>query len=140
MEYRKFGNAYVLRLERGEEVVSSLTQFCKEEKILLGKIEGLGACDHLTVGLYDVDEQVYHKKSFDQPFEITSLIGNISNMDGEVYLHIHINVADSQLKCFGGHLNECVISATCELYVTVYEGNVGRKKDPATGLNLYDFH
>ncbi len=44
--------------------------------------------------------------------EITSLVGNISQMNGEVYLHIHINLANEENKVFGGHLTSAIISAT----------------------------
>lgn len=140
MEYRKFGeNHYVVRIDRGEEVVSSLYHLCKEEKITAGEVVGLGAADHVSVGLYNVAEQKYHAKSFDGEMEITSLIGNISVMNGAPYLHIHINVCDPDMNIHGGHLTECRISATSELMVTVLDGTVGRKQDSVTGLNIYDF-
>ena len=139
MEYRKFKDTYVLRLQRGEELVSSIKEFCLKEDVKLGSIEGLGAADYLKVGLYDVGKQVYHSHEFSEPLEITSLTGNISTMNGEVYLHIHINVADEKMNVHGGHLNECRISATCELFIRKLEGTVEREKDPETGLNLYKF-
>ena len=140
MDYKKIENTYVLVLERKEEILTCLNQFCEKEKVFTAKIEGLGACDHVNISVYDVEKQVFHRKDFDQPFEITSLIGNISTMDGRPYLHLHITLADENLHCFGGHLNECVISATAELYVTVLNGTVERKKDPETGFNLFDFN
>ena len=42
-------------------------------------------------------------------------------------------------KVIGGHLNEAVVSATCELFVRKVEGHVGRRLDPETGLNIFDF-
>ena len=52
MEYRRFENSYVVRLNKGEEVISSLKKLCKDENIRLGEITGLGASDliELTVG------------------------------------------------------------------------------------------
>ena len=52
MEYRKFGQTWVLRLDRGEEVIASLTAFCREENVRLGSVEGLGASDHTVIGVY----------------------------------------------------------------------------------------
>ena len=139
MEFRKFGNQYVVRLDRGEEIAASLKKLCTEENIRLGSIQGLGAADHVNVGLFDVGTKVYHTKSFDMPMEITALHGSITRMDGDVYLHIHICVCDSDFHVFGGHMNECRISATCEIIVTVMDGEVGRKHSEEVGLNLYDF-
>ena len=129
MEYRRFNDTYVLRLDPGEEIISCLKRFSEAEKILSGKIEGIGACGHAEVGLYDIKQKVFHNETFDEPFEITSIVGNISTMNDEVYLHIHITMADEEHRCFGGHLYECRISATAELFITVLDGRIGRKKD-----------
>ena len=140
MEYRKFGDSYVLRLDRGEEVLTALTDFCLREQVALGSVEGLGAADHAVIGLYDVGKRQYHKESFDGPMEITSLLGSISTKDGEPYLHLHINLCRADMQVIGGHLNECRISATCELFVRTLAGRVERKLDEeTTGLNLYHF-
>ena len=140
MEYRRFGETYVLRLDRGEEILSCLESFCRTENIKLGSVEGLGASDHVIIGLYDVAKRVYHKSTFDEPMEITSLLGNISTKDGEIYLHLHISLGRADSSVIGGHLNECRISATCELFVRPLSGTVERRLDEdETGLNLYRF-
>ena len=140
MEYRLFGDTYVVRFNRGEEILTALAAFCKAENIRLGSIEALGAADHVVIGLYDVAERQYHKHSFDGPMEITSLTGNISTKDGELYLHLHINLCREDMSVIGGHLNECRISATCEMFVRRLEGTVERGLDAEeTGLNLYKF-
>ncbi len=140
MEYCKSGSLYIVRIDRGEEVISSLTEFCKKEKILSGQITGLGATDKVVIGLYSVATGEYRKTKLIGEMEITSLIGNISSKDGEPYLHIHINVCNPEMQIFGGHLNECHISATCELVVTPGDKKIERRLDAAqTGLNLYEF-
>ena len=140
MEYRKFNDTYVIRMDRGEEIIATLTDFCKKEKVALGSVEALGAADHVLIGLYDVAARQYHKHAFDGPMEITSLVGSISVKDGEPYLHLHINLCREDMSVIGGHLNECRISATCEMFVRVIDGTVNRKLDEAvTGLNLYEF-
>ena len=55
------------------------------------------------------------------------------------YGHFHISIGDDEGRVWGGHLNRAVISATCELVVTVLDGRVERKPDPETGLNLMAF-
>ena len=140
MDYRKFNDTYVIRIDRGEEIMTALTGFCKKEKIALGSVEALGAADHVQIGLYDVASRQYHKHTFDGPMEITSLLGSISSKDGEPYLHLHINLCREDMNVIGGHLNECRISATCEMFVRVLDGTVTRRLDEAvTGLNLFEF-
>ena len=62
-------------------------------------------------------------------------------MDGKPYLHVHITVADVDGHSFGGHLKSVRIGGTAEIFLTVIDGHVGRKKDEitGTGLNLFDF-
>ena len=43
MEYRKFGDTIVLRLEVGEEIAESLAALCEKEKLELCQVSGLGA-------------------------------------------------------------------------------------------------
>ena len=60
--------------------------------------------------------------------------------DGEIYLHLLINLAREDFSVVGGHLAECRLSATCEMFVRRIEGTVERRHDEAvTGLNLYEF-
>ena len=140
MDYRKFNDTYVIRMDRGEEILSSLTELCRKEKISLGSVSALGAADHAVIGLYDVGARQYHRHTFDEPMEITSLVGSISTKEGEPYLHLHINLCWEDMSVIGGHLNECRISATCEMIVRQLDGVVERKLDEAeTGLNLYEF-
>lgn len=139
MKYCKSGSHYVIRIDRGEEVISSLTEFCKKENVASGGVYGLGAADQVMIGLYSVSNQEYHKTELTGEMEITSLLGNISVKEGEPYLHLHINVCDSSMHVFGGHLNHCRICATCELIVMPGEAGIGRRLDPEIGLNVYDF-
>ena len=140
MEYRQFQDTYVIRMDRGEEVVAALTEFCSREGVKLASVSALGAADHVTIGLYDVGAKQYHRRTFEEPMEITSLLGNVSTKDGETYLHLHINLCRADMSVIGGHLNECRISATCEMFVRRLDGAVERRLDEAvTGLNLYEF-
>lgn len=47
--------------------------------------------------------------------------------------------ADQEGHAFGGHLNEAVISATCELVVTCLPGETNRVFSDEVGLNLISF-
>ncbi len=139
MEYKRFENTIVLRMDRGEEILSTLKEVALKENIKLASISALGACDHFVAGVYSVPEQKYYKNEFNGVYEITALVGNINTMNGEYYSHLHITCADGNGRCFGGHLNEARISATCEMIVNIIDGNVDRIHDDNTGLNLFKF-
>ena len=52
MEFQKFGDTYVVRLDKGEEIVASLQALCEKQQIALASVEGIGAADHAVIGLY----------------------------------------------------------------------------------------
>lgn len=135
MEYKKSGNVVVLRLAKGEEVVSSLTTLMEEFDIKSGRVSGIGASDDITIGVYDVPSQTYYKKKIEEDMEILSLSGNLSRNKGIPYIHIHGAFA-SLGNVYGGHVNEVKISATAEIIIDLYDIDVEREFDKETGLNL----
>lgn len=140
MKYKAFGSHYVVRIDKGEEILACLEELCRKEQIKAGSAVGLGATNKIVVGIFDTVNKVYQKKQFTGSMEITSLVGNISTKEGKPYLHFHINVCNGENQILGGHLNECYISATAEITVTKIEGIIERKLSDEIGLNLYDFY
>ena len=139
MEFRRFNDTYVVRMDRGEEVMSTLAGLCEKEGIRLASVEAIGAVDRAVVGLYDVGEKVYHRKEFNEPMEIASLLGTVTEKDAKPYLHLHAMLCDADMQTHGGHVNELRISATCEMVLRLIPGEVGRRPDEVTGLNLFAF-
>ena len=140
MEYRKFGDTIVLRLEVGEEIAESLAALCEKEKLELCQVSGLGAAGQITVGVFDTEKKEYFSREYQGDFEIGSLTGNITRKEGKPYLHLHLVFGNPrQNVCVDGHLNRAVISATAELFVRVLPGSVGRRMDDEVGLNLFQF-
>ncbi len=139
MEYKRFGNTVVVRIDRGEEVLEELKHVALQENVKLANINALGAVGEFTVGVFHTAEKQYAANSFKGDFEIVSLTGSISAMNGEYYAHLHMAAGDKDGHVFGGHLNRAVISATCELFMNVIDGTVERKFSEEVGLNLFDF-
>jgi predicted DNA-binding protein with PD1-like motif len=137
MNFKRFDNKVIVRIDRGEEVVETIKRFCNEQNIQLGSITGLGAADRIKIGLFNTNQKKYYAKELIGDHEITNLTGNISTMNGETYLHIHATVANEEMEAFGGHLNEAVISGTCELVIDVIDGMIDRIFNEDVGLNLY---
>ena len=139
MEYRKFGSDFVVRLDPGDEVVTSLTKLCEKEDIRLGSVSGLGAIHEATIGIFDTEKKQYHSRDYAGMYEIASLVGNLTRMEGKPYLHLHITIGNVVTgECHCGHLSRAVISATGEIIVHVIEGEVTRNLGPV-GLNLFQF-
>ena len=139
MEYRKFGDTYVVRMDRGEDILQSLTGLCRREDIRLAQVDALGAVDHAELCIYDVPTKTFFRKTFDGPMEIGALTGSVTRKEGKPYLHLHGVVCDSDLAAHGGHITALRVSATCEMIVRVFPGEVGRRMDDGIGLNLFQF-
>ena len=139
MEYRKFENKIIARIDKGEEILEKIKEIALQENIKLASINALGATNDFTVGVYKVDEKKYYSNEFKGNFEIVSLTGTINTMNGEFYTHIHMSAGNDKGEVFGGHLNKAIVSATCEMVINVIDGNVDRYFDEETGLNLFKF-
>lgn len=126
------------RLERGENVLHGLTEFCERHQVRVGHLEGLGAVERGRVGYYDQVSEAYREKRFDEGMEIVSLAGNVSQKAGDIFLHCHVTLANRQGRCFGGHLLEGNVAFACEFAVTDLKGApLERSPDTSTGLELW---
>lgn len=136
MQYKKVSGGYLVRMERGEEVMASLIKFVKKYKIKSGFLVGLGACEDLKLGYFDAVKGVYQDKVFKGEYEVTNLTGNISYLDKEPIAHVHITLSDEKFNAIAGHLWSGIVSGTVEIYITVFQAAIKRALDPVTGLNL----
>lgn len=139
MEYKRFNNTLVLRLNIGEEIVDKINEVAVKENITLAHISGIGAVDELIIGVFKPQEKKYYANEFNQDFEVLALNGNISTKDNEVYTHLHISVADELGNAFGGHLNRAVVSVTMEIFITIIDGQLDRYLDESININLLKF-
>jgi len=138
MRYFVLGATYVIRLDAGEKVLESLRSLCEQDKIGAGVFHGLGAVGEAELGWFDGGARDYQTLLIREPCEIVSLHGNVSRLEGKPFLHCHAALADRTFGVRGGHLREAVVSATCEIVLTRFFEEFGRRKDEATGLYLLD--
>ena len=139
MDYRKSGSRYILRLNRGEEIIASITDLCRKENIKAASVNGIGATQSVEAGFYSFQKKKYCGYSINQNMEILSLLGNISTKDGEPYLHLHIVISNDECEAFGGHLTKAVISVTAEIFIDTIDVEINREPDSLTGINLIKF-
>lgn len=139
MEYKRFGNTIVARIDKGEEILDKVREIALKENIKLASINALGAVSEFTVGVFKTDEKKYYSNEFKGYFEIVSLTGTINTMNDEFYTHLHMSAGDDTGKVFGGHLNRAIVSATCEMVINIIDGRVDRYFDEEIGLNLFKF-
>ncbi len=139
MEYRRFENVIVARIDKGEEIIEKMKEICQKENVTLANVNALGAIGEFQVGLFNTKEKKYYASNYQGDFEIVSLTGSITTKEGKLYEHIHLSAGDVENKVYGGHLNKAIVSATCEMFIYVIPGNVERRFDEEIGLNLFKF-
>lgn len=140
MDYQRVADTIVARIDKGEEIQEKLKELCLAEGVKLASVNALGAVSDFTIGVFDVAKKQYYSNDFTGLYEIVSLTGSVTVMDGAYYAHLHMSAGDEKGQVVGGHLNRAVVSATCELFLTLLPGAVERTFSPEVGLNLLDFH
>lgn len=57
MEYRKFGDTYIVRMDRDEEILAQLKIFAEKEQVKLASVTALGAVKDFTIGVFDTSSK-----------------------------------------------------------------------------------
>ena len=135
--YKQIGNKYVVSIQNRAEIVKALNAFCEERGIQSGTIYGIGAIDELILRFFNPQTKQYVDKTFQEQMEIANLTGNISQMDGKTYLHLHITVGRSDYSALAGHLLAAKLNGAGEFVVEDFGTPVTRVYVPEIGLNCY---
>ena len=133
------GDKFIISIDNHQEIMSALAAFCQEQGILAGEVHGIGAVNKATLRFLNPVTKKYVDKTFEEQMEASSLVGNISEKDGKVYLHVHASFGRADYTVVGGHLLSATLNGACELVVTRFHCKSGRQFDDETGLNLYKF-
>lgn len=128
--------AFILVLKRGENVIDALLTCAKDAQLTSASLSGLGALENPTLAYYNLASKQYQNKNFSGIFELSSLNGNLAQIDGKTKAHIHVTLSDKAYHLLGGHLTQALVGATVELTVLPLPGKISRKHDDKTGLDL----
>lgn len=138
MVYTKVDDGYLVRLEKGELIVSTLTQFCVDKKIESGTVSGIGGATWAELAFYDLGQRAYEYEKHDELMEITNLSGNVAVVAEKPAVHMHATMADSNYHAYGGHLKEAEVAATCEVFIKQFSKKVIRTHNEEVGLKILD--
>ena len=128
-------NQFVLRLDKDEELLESLTKFLSEQGLKACAFYGIGSCTSVELGYYNTHLKDFRKKPFFDNMEILSLEGTGAIKDGQPIVHAHGIFGRIDFTTIGGHIFKMVVSATCEIYVTQLNGELKRELNEDFNLN-----
>ena len=129
---------YAIVLGKGDEVMSGLTDFARQNKVISASFNAIGAFSNATVAWFDDSKREFKLNPINDQVELTSMIGNITLVKGQPAVHTHASVASSDGTVRGGHVISAFVFPTLELFMTVYPTALHKERDPATGLMLID--
>ena len=138
MKWQSTRYGYVLRLDAGEEIVGSLAAFAAERGIRAAAFSGLGAAGDCELGFFARGTGTYVRRVFEGEYEIGSLTGNISEMEGRPFAHCHIVLGDDAFAAYTGHLFRGTVTVTCELHLVTDPDVLRRTPRPDLGFNPID--
>lgn len=138
MKAKLFDEMLVVTLSRGDKLVESLKAACAANSVETGSVNGIGSVLSAELQNYVAETSSYVDCSVSTPYEIISLLGNVSRKDGKIHTHLHIALADAAGSLVGGHLKEAVINGNCEIFVQRLSVVLDRRLNPETGLSPLD--
>ncbi len=135
-EIKKHENIRILRFDPDEEAVAGIISYCEENNIKAGWLNMLGASGKVTLMYYNLETKKYEPRDYEQNLEVLAVTGNVGTFNHKTIVHAHGSFSDQNFQVVGGHIDSLTVSATLEVRIEVFPGEIMRKFDEFTGLKL----
>lgn len=144
MEYRKYGDTFYIRMDRGDEIIEKILMVCKEEGIHSCTFNGIGGCGKAEIQTFIPETGTFEMRRLEGMLELVSLNGNvITDENGDYYHHTHAVFAykvGEDHRVAAGHMKSIIVSYTAEIELRpVVDGEIKRKYDSETGTGFWSF-
>jgi len=128
--------AKLYSLKAGAKIPDDIVTIAAREKIATARVEAIGGVDKLRLAYFNRASKKYEEHDFAEFFEVTSLLGNITQKEGKPFLHVHGNFGRKDLSVVGGHVMTAEVFPIMELVITPTKNRALRRFDEALGLNV----
>jgi predicted DNA-binding protein with PD1-like motif len=113
----KTGRVILARLEKGDDLLSSVKRLAEDIKIHAGTWLVMGTLSRAHFYFYRPEP---NPLVLEEPLEIVACYGSITLSEGEIRVHGHIDVTDSEFNSRVGHLLEdSIVDAMA--FLTIFE-------------------
>lgn len=136
---KKVDTIYIVSVKDRSSIVETLTDFVKNQKIQSGEITGIGAVSEATLRFFVPSTKNYVDKTFNEQMEASNISGNVSEIDGQPLLHLHITLGRQDYTALAGHLLDAKIRGAGEFIFYPLDTKMVKVKDGEVGINFYDF-
>ena len=132
------GTRWMLRLDDGQDLFETLSQFAESEKVTAAAIlSGIGMFRSATFGYWDGKQ--YQAHDLTVPHEVVALHGSIARVDAAPSIHLHGAVAGPDHRLVGGHLIRATVGVLQEMVIDTFPGRTfGRPLVESWGLRMLD--
>ncbi len=144
MDYRKYGETYYIRMDKGDEIIESILNICKRENIKSATYSGIGGCGSADIQTFIPEKGEFELRHIKGMLELVSLTGNVVTDEKDEYFH-HTHGAFSYKKdgkhyIDAGHIKSITVSYTAEIELRpVIGGSIRRQYDEETGTGFWSF-
>jgi predicted DNA-binding protein with PD1-like motif len=129
---------FVVVFETGDEAMSGLTSFAKEQGLSGSHFTAIGAFSRAIVAYFEWASKEYRQVPIDEQIEVLSFAGDITIEDSAPKVHAHVVLGKADATAHGGHLIEGHVRPTLELVITEAPRHLHRRVDVNSGLALID--
>src|SRR2546421_6392021 len=129
---------YAIVFDSGDEVMSKLTAFAKENNLHASQFTAIGAFENAELGYFDFSRKDYSKIPVNEQVEVLSLTGDVAVHENKPALHAHVVLGRSDGSTIGGHLIKATVRPTLEVILTESPSYLEKKMNSESGLPLID--
>lgn len=134
MKFNNTKDIHFVYVEKGEEIMETIINYCIKHGIENASITGIGAVNKTVIGAFDPDSKSYVKVEYPEVLELVSFVGNITMKDGSPFVHAHAVLGNHGMQIIGGHVFEMQVAVVGEFVLQKSDTGISRKLDPAIGL------
>lgn len=126
----------IIRIDRDEEIISTLESIVIQSEIEAGFFMGIGAIKNAIISFYDYNTKSYIDKEINEEMEVVSLLGNISYQyaENKPFIHAHVALSNRDFGVIGGHLKKAIVGVTIEIAVFTIVDRIERIYSPDFNL------
>ncbi len=125
---------HLLSLRQGQEILSALLEFAREERLVSGSLKASGAVRSAQIACWDSATHDYTQVHVREEAEL-SLIGGLGLADGQALLHAHavLRLRDGSTRT--GHLLRAHVRSNLKITLAGWSRPLRCANEPETGVD-----